>query len=120
MSLKTNNKKRFSQGGRPRLVKRQLAYSVALLLGASIAPSAAHAQSGEAFPSCDATAYLTQGFLSRTVGVNLAAGDYQIVAESHESLIPFPFAWTDRASLDALGFNSNDGFVYGWSQLHNH
>ena len=119
MSLRTNIKKQRAHGAQPTLVKRQLACSIALLLGASFAPSAAQAQSNDPFPSCDATAYLTQGFLSRTVAVDLPSGDYHIATEYHENRIPFPFAFTNRASIDALGFNTNDGFVYGWSQFHN-
>lgn len=97
---------------------RQLSYSVALLLGTSLTPIAASAQSADAFPACDATTYLTHGRLSRTYAMDLQSGDYKIAAEFHENQINPPFAYTNKASLDALGFNSNDGFVYGWSQLH--
>ena len=100
------------------LALRQLSCSVALLLGASLTPIAANAQSAGAFPTCDATAYLTHGHLSRTIAVDLQSGDYKIAAEFHENQIDPPFAWTNQASLDALGFNPNDGFVYGWSQFH--
>jgi len=102
------------------LALRQLSYSVALLLGASMTPLAANAQSAGAgaFPSCDAPAYLTHGHLSRTYAVDLLSGDYKVAADYHKNQIDPPFSWTNKASLDALGFNSNDGFVYGWSQFH--
>ena len=102
------------------LALRGLSCSIALLLGVSLTPISANAQSAGAgaFPSCDATAYLTHGHLSRTIAVDLQTGDYKVAAEFHENQIDPPFAWTNRASLDALGFNPNDGFVYGWSQFH--
>lgn len=119
MSLIETNKKRFLSSSKPFSARRQSAYSIALLLGAAITPFTANAQSTDPFPTCDATVYLTQGHLSRTVAMDLPSGNYKVAAEHHINLIPFPYAWTDKASLDALGFNSNDGYVYGWSQFHN-
>jgi len=96
---------------------RTLSLSVALLLGTPLMPFAANAAG--AFPSCDGTAYLTQGQLSRTYAVDLQSGDYKVAASYHSNQTQPPYAWTDKASLNALGFNPNDGFVYGWSHFHN-
>jgi len=96
---------------------KTLSLSVALLLGAPMLPFAANA-AGE-FPSCDGTVYLTQGQLSRTYAYDLQSGDYKVAASYHSNQTQPPYAWTDKASLNALGFNPNDGFVYGWSHFHN-
>ncbi len=104
----------------PRMTLCQLSCGVAVALGALIAPHMAQAQALEegAFPACDATAYLTQGHLSRTYAVDLESGDYKLAVGFHESQTLPQYAWTRKASLNALGFNPNDGFAYGWSQFH--
>jgi len=119
MSLTSKQLRPNGQPRRPATNMRTLSCSIALLLGASLTPfAAAQAQSGGAFPACDATAYLTQGHLSRTFAVDLQSGDYQVAAAYHANVVPPPYAWTEKASLDALGFNPNDGYVYGWSHFH--
>jgi len=98
---------------------RSLTYSIAILLGTAMTPfGTAHAADTGAFDSCDSKAYLTQGHLSRTYSFDLDSGDYQVVAAWHANQTPPPYAWTEKASLDALGYNPNDGFVYGWSHFH--
>ncbi len=93
-----------------------LSFCAAIALGASLAPIA-HAQPEQTF-ACDGTAYLTTGHLSRTYALDLNSGDYKVAADYHESRVLPPYAWTKKSSLDALGFNPNDGFAYGWSQFH--
>jgi len=99
---------------------RSLAMGVAIILGASVAPSLVFAQSQAPanYASCDGKAYLTQGYLSRTYALDLNTSDYQVVAEYHPNYVAPPNAWTEKAALDGLGYNANDGFVYGWSRLH--
>jgi len=88
---------------------------IATLLGASLLP---FANATAAPGTCNGLAYLTQGHLSRTYAMDLVSGDYKIVAKYHKNQTPPPHAWTDQASLDALGFNANDNYVYGWSNFH--
>lgn len=95
---------------------RTLSISIALLLGTPLVPFAANAAG--AFPSCDGNAYLTQGQLSRTYALDLQSGDYKVASSYHSNQTEPPYAWTKKASLNALGFNPNDGFVYGWSKFH--
>ena len=102
---------------RPATALRNLSLCVPLVLAASIAPGA-YAQSAESFPDCDATAYLSQGQLTRTYALNLQSGDYKVAADYHDNWTLPQYAWTEKASLDALGFNPNDNFAYGWSQFH--
>ncbi len=66
-----------------------------------------------AFSECSPKAYLTQGTQSRTYGMDLLTGDYNVSAESHEHS-----GGTSTARLNALGFNPNDRYVYGWSYTH--
>jgi len=91
---------------------------VTALLSAALLPFSHVVAAEQAFPGCDGAAYLTQGHLSRTYAMDLNSGDYKVVAKYHTNQVSPPYAWTDKASLDALGFNANDNFVYGWSQFH--
>ncbi len=61
-----------------------------------------------AFTSCPSKAFLTQGSVAKTFGINLITGDYTVLAQDHGT----------SGSLNALGFNSNDRFIYAWSYEH--
>jgi len=116
--IKPNEKQNHQNTGSLSVLKT-LPCAVALLCGASLAPfSAAHAAGAGPFASCDASAYLTQGYLTRTYNLNLQTGDYKVAAKYHKNQVQPQYAWTDKASLDALGYNPNDGYVYGWSRFH--
>ncbi len=80
---------------------RFLLAAPALLLATSV--------SADPFTECPAKAFLTQGAVPSTYGLNLITGDYQVLA--HDMGV--------KASLNGLGFNSNDSYVYGWSYQHN-
>jgi len=119
MSLNIKKKSGVNLPTRPPYAMRTLSCSVALLLGTVTTPfGAVHAADGGAFDNCDSKAYLTQGHLSATYALDMDSGDYQMVAPMHKNQTLPPYAWTDKASLDALGFNAKDGYVYGWSQFH--
>ena len=62
----------------------------------------------EPFSECPAKAFLTQGSVPSTYGVNLVTGDYQVVGDTMGVSRP----------VNGLGFNSNDNFLYGWSYEH--
>jgi len=84
-----------------------------MLTGISLSTvSSAMAQeyAASAFNSCPPQAHLTQGSKSRTYGIDLLTGDYKVLADSHHER-----GTKDVSSLNALGFNANDRFVYGWS-----
>lgn len=72
----------------------------------------AHAQEGTfsatAFDTCPSQAFLTQGQVPATFGVNLVTGHYTVHATTHGVSQP----------LNAVGFNENDRFLYGWSYQH--
>ncbi len=61
-----------------------------------------------AFATCPSEAFLTQGAVPQTFGLDLITGDYTVEAMSHGT----------TRSLNALGFNENDRFFYGWSYEH--
>ncbi len=87
-----------------------------LAAGLNITPlSSVMAQefSATAFDECSPTAHLTQGTQSRTFGMDLLTGDYSVFADEHNH-----GGVTDTGKLNALGFNPNDRFVYGWSYTH--
>lgn len=82
-----------------------------LLLASSLFSPVTQAQevfSPTSFDTCPTQAFLTQGKLPKTYGVNLVTGDYNVEAQSHGT----------TNGLNATGFNSNDRFFYGWSYEH--
>lgn len=79
---------------------RYLLAAPALLLATSV--------SADPFEECPAKAFLTQGSVPSTYSVNLATGDYQVLAQSMGV----------KSSLNAIGYNLNDSFAYGWSYQH--
>lgn len=96
--------------------KRRLIAFGLLAAGINMTPlSNAMAQeyAATAFSECSPSAHLTQGTQSRTFGMDLLTGDYSVFADNHEHT-----GVTDTGSLNALGFNPNDRFVYGWSYTH--
>lgn len=62
----------------------------------------------EPFQTCPPDAFLTQGSQSQSFSVNLVTGDYQVATN------------TERAekTINALGFNPQDQYIYGWSYEH--
>jgi len=62
----------------------------------------------EAFEECPAPAFLTQGSIAKTYGVDLVTGDYRVLAEDMGV----------TQSINAIGFNPVDNFGYGWSYQH--
>ena len=62
----------------------------------------------EAFEECPATAFLTQGSIPKTYGLNLVTGDYHLVADDMGV----------KQAVNAIGFNPIDQFAYGWSYEH--
>lgn len=60
------------------------------------------------FTECPSKAFLTQGSVPGTYGVDLATGDFQVLAQSMGV----------KQSVNGLGFNPNDRFLYGWSYEH--
>jgi len=60
------------------------------------------------FDGCPTKAYLTQGSVPGTYAMNLVTGDYQVAARNMGS----------KRSVNALGFNPNDSYIYGWSYQH--
>ena len=77
------------------------------LLLANTSPVHAQAESfaPTAFATCPNKAFLTQGNVPQTYGVNLITGDYNVRALDHGTSRP----------LNAVGFNSNDRFIYAWN-----
>ncbi len=57
------------------------------------------------FDSCPAQAFLTQGSRSQTYAVDLLTGDYRMLAEDMKTI----------KSINGLGFNPQDKYIYGWS-----
>jgi len=76
-----------------------------LLLPAMMLSQGAQA---EAFETCPAKAFLTQGSISTTYALNLVTGDYNIIADDMGT----------KSSINAIGFNPVDRFAYGWSYEH--
>ena len=62
----------------------------------------------EAFEECPAPAFLTQGSIPKTYGVDLVTGDYRVLADDMGV----------TQSVNAIGFNPVDNFAYGWSYQH--
>lgn len=79
------------------------ALAIGLSLLVSLQPVAA-----EPFLECPSKAFLTQGKVASTFGVNLVTGDYQVAAQSHGV----------NNVVNAVGFNENDRYFYGWSYQH--
>jgi len=80
---------------------RYLLAASALLLATSV--------SAEPFENCPAKAFLTQGTVPSTYSVNLVTGDYQVLASTMGV----------KSGINALGYNSQDNYAYGWSYQHN-
>ncbi len=84
----------------------------ALLISSLLSISEVYAQEvfdSQAFDSCPTQAFLTQGKRAKTFSVNLITGEYNIAAQSHGT----------NDKLNAMGFNPNDRYIYGWSYKHN-
>ena len=79
---------------------RYLLAAPALLLATSV--------SADPFDECPAKAFLTQGAVPSTYSMNLVTGDYQVLAPTMGV----------KQSINGLGFNSKDNYVYGWSYQH--
>ena len=62
----------------------------------------------EAFNECPAQAFLTQGTSPQTYGLNLVTGDYTVLTSDMGT----------NNTLNGLGFNPVDQFIYGWSYEH--
>lgn len=91
---------------------------IAALMTASLIPFTHARAEADALFSCEGDAYITQGHLSRTYELDTESGDYQVATEYHSNQTPPSDSSSDRASLDALGYNPNDGFIYAWSNFH--
>lgn len=89
---------------------RRLSLVAAALLAAQL--SSAYAQDSEfaasAFSECPSQAFLTQGKVPQTFGINLVTGHYSIETQDHG---------VNRV-INGLGFNENDRYLYGWSYEH--
>ena len=57
------------------------------------------------FDACSPQAYLTQGKVPQTFGVNLVTGEYRLEATSMGT----------RKAVNATGYNPVDNYLYGWS-----
>lgn len=57
------------------------------------------------FETCPSKAFLIQGAIPKTYAVNLVTGDYDIAQDDMGT----------KAGINAVGFNPNDGFMYGWN-----
>ncbi|PWQ95730.1 LruC domain-containing protein [Leucothrix arctica] len=58
----------------------------------------------ESFSECPSRAFLTQGAIAATYGVNLVTGDYGLLQDNMAT----------KSKVNATGFNPNDNFLYGW------
>ncbi|RVU83757.1 LruC domain-containing protein [Leucothrix sargassi] len=56
------------------------------------------------FAECPSRAFLTQGAVAATYGVNLVTGDYGLLQDNMAT----------KGKVNATGFNPNDNFLYGW------
>lgn len=65
---------------------------------------AAQTAMADPFDTCPAKAFLTQGKVSQTFSINLVTGDYRSLAPDMGT----------KSSVNGLGFNPNDRFIYGW------
>jgi len=84
-------------------------FLASVLVAASCNIQAQERYSEKAFDSCPSKAFLTQGSVPKTYAINLLTGNYVVQAESHGT----------SSGLNAVGFNPNDRFYYGWSYEHN-
>ncbi len=80
-------------------------FSLSVLLAVSLSQNSW----GAAFEDCPSQAFLTQGTVPTTYGVNLVTGGYRVIANDMGT----------NASVNGLGFNPEDRFIYGWSYEHN-
>lgn len=81
---------------------RHLIASTALLCCSQVALAAA-----QPFETCPSKAYLVQGAVAKTYAVNLVTGDYDLVQDDMGT----------NTKINAVGFNSNDRFMYGWNYV---
>ena len=58
----------------------------------------------ESFSECPSRAFLTQGAIAATYGVNLVTGDYGLLQDNMAT----------KSKVNATGYNPNDNFLYGW------
>ncbi len=72
-----------------------------------------------AFSECSSKAYLTQGWTPSTYELNLVTGDYVVNAAGHNVRNSNAGEELVTSSINALGFNMADYYVYGWSYMHN-
>lgn len=63
----------------------------------------------DAFTECPSRAFLTQGAVAATYGVNLVTGDYGLLQDNMAT----------RSKVNATGFNPNDQYLYGWGSEKN-
>lgn len=85
-------------------MKKRLLAIPALLPGLLFSQSALAA----AFNECPAQAFLTQGTSPTTYGLNLVTGNYNVLTNDMGT----------SKTLNGLGFNPVDQFIYGWSYEH--
>ena len=70
---------------------------------------AAQTAFADPFVDCPAKAFLTQGSVPQTYSINLVTGDYRSLAPNMGT----------TSSVNGLGFNPNDRFIYGWGYEYN-
>lgn len=70
---------------------------------------AAQAAIADPFDTCPAKAFLTQGPIAQTYSINLVTGDYRSLAPDMGT----------KSSVNGLGFNPNDRYIYGWGYQYN-
>lgn len=58
----------------------------------------------DSFSECPSRAFLTQGAVASTYGINLVTGDYGLLQDKMGT----------KSKVNATGFNPNDQFLYGW------
>ena len=80
---------------------KKLLIALALLFAQSVL--------AQPFDNCPSHAFLTQGTMPQTFAVDLISGDYRVAADYMGTSKP----------VNALGFNSVDQYLYGWSKEHN-
>ena len=59
-----------------------------------------------AFDTCPSDAFLVQGTQARVLGINLATGSFNLLAETTGA----------EGVLNALAFNTHDNFLYAWDK----
>lgn len=80
----------------------------ALLAGALLSSGSAHSAPGDPFTSCPTKGFLAQSRHVDLYGVNLATGYYSILSDDLGT----------TGSINAIGFNEVDNYLYGWSYEH--